>query len=216
MKALHGSDVLEIKYGDRTIYFDPVGHTYHLDSMPLMSVTAYLKAAGYCHGWHGDGSAALFGRYKHEATAYEDMGDLNFETLNPELMAAVELWRRFKQDEDFVPDLETMERPCFHPIYLYAGTPDVPGTRKGKPCVVEKKFGQKERWHHLQVGGGYTPMLAQHYPKYKNAESLLVYMPKGADKPEVVPVTDKKLPALFLSITAVVNGRSIYGTNGRA
>ncbi len=213
MPSLHGSEVMDVRYGDQVLHFNPITHEYHLDSMPLKSVTQYLKESGYTHLWNGNGDAATIGRYKHEATAYDDLGVLIVETLDPQLAAAVALWRRFKQEEEFVPDLATMERPCFHPIYLYGGTPDVPGTRKGKPCVVEKKFGLHERWHALQVGGGYTPMLAQHYPQYKGADSLLVYMPKDAERPEIVPVTDKKLPALFLSITATVNGRSHYGND---
>ena len=209
--SLHGTEPMEVRYGDRVLHYDPVAHAYHLDSMPLKSVTQYLKEAGYCRLYNGNGDAATIGRYKHEATALDDLGDLNLDTLDPSLVQAVELWQRFKADCDFVPDLDTMERPCFHPIYLYAGTPDVPGTRKGKPCVVEKKFGQPERWHALQAAGGYAPMLAEHYPQYQGAETLVVYMPVDATQAAVVPATDKKLPMLFASIVATINGRTLYG-----
>jgi len=216
MTTLHGVEVLDVPYGDRVLHYNPLSHEYHLDSMPLKSTTQYLKDAGYCRLWNGNGDAATIGRYKHEATALDDLGDLDMDTLDPKLVAAVELWRQFKREYDFVPDLDLMERPCFHPTYLYAGTPDVPGFLRGTPCVIEKKFGAKERWHHLQVGGAYTPMLASHYPRYKGAESYLVYMSDGANKPDVVPVNDKRLPGLFLSIVATVNGRGLYGPNGRA
>lgn len=213
MNTLHGSDVVTVTLGTRELNFDPVAHAYHLDGQPVKGVTTYLKEAGYCHPWHGDGSAALMGRYKHEATAYDDAGDLA-EDLDPALLQAVELWRQFKQEHDFVPDLTLMERPCFHAIYQYAGMPDVPGTwHGGKRVVIEKKFGQPEKWHVLQVGGGYAPMLASQFPQYQGAESALVYMPSDAKIPKVVPVTDKCLPALFAAITATVNGRYIYGAN---
>jgi|GEM_PF-7056701 len=211
MPTLHGADVVDVRYGERTLHFDPLTHTYHVDSLLVRSVTQYLKDGGYCHVWNGDGSKATLGRYVHEATAYADMGDLSLEGLAPEIALRVEQWERFKHEEDFVPDLPLRERPCFHPIYFYAGTPDVPGTRRGQPCVVELKTGAPEPWHPLQVGGGYTPMLALQVPRYEKAESLVVYL-DGHDRAKVVPATDARLPALFLSITACVNGRSLYGS----
>lgn len=210
--SLHGSEVLETKYGDKTLYFSPLEHKYHLGQMELVSVTRYLKAAGYTHGFNGDNSRAEFGRYVHEATALLDMDDLEIERLDMRLIPYVRAWERFKAEQGFVPDMTVSERPIFHPVYLYAGMPDRAGTLKGKPCVVEIKSGVPERWHHVQCGGAYTPMLAAHYPQYKGADSLIVYLKDdGSYKPE--PVTDKKLPSLFLSITACVNGRTLYGPN---
>lgn len=211
--SLHGSEVLETRYGDKTLYFSPLEHKYHLGQLELVSVTRYLKAAGYTHGFNGHTDKAEFGRYVHEATALLDMDDLEIEGLDLRILPFVQAWQRFKAERNFVPDMALRERPIFHPVYLYAGTPDAPGTLDGKPCVVEIKSGQPEKWHHVQVGGGYTPMLAAHYPQYKGASSLILYLKDDATyKTELV--TDKQLPALFLSITATVNGRSLYGSNG--
>lgn len=213
---LRTHEVAEIQYGEQLLRFDPVEHRYWLNDVELRSVTRYIGDAGYRHGYHGNGDAATFGRYVHEATAYADLDDLDVETLDPLIAVRVEAWRKFKEREGFVPDLTRRERPCFHPIYFYAGTPDAPGLRRGKPCTVEIKTGAKEKWHGLQVGGGYTPMLELHDPSYKGADSLVVYLKDDGDY-DLEPVTDKRLPALFLSLVATVNGRSLYGdANGRA
>ena len=207
-----------IEYGTQQLWFDEEEHTYSLDTTPLISTTAYLKLAGYCHPYHGDGQAALKGRRVHEATVLLDHRRLAVASLDPRLVGYVHAYGRFQEEQRFVPDLAWRERPCFHPIYRYGGTPDAPG-RLGEAemrVIVELKTGVPEQWHWLQVGGGYAPMVGAQDAAYLTAKSLLVYLAEdGSYRMEWV--TDRKLPLLFASIVATVNGRSLYGNaNGRA
>lgn len=206
------ADLIEVAYGADVLRFDPLEHTYHLNDQLLLGTTHYIKAAGYDRGYFGDGSAAWKGRHVHTATHYHDLDDLDMDSLDPALKGYVEAWAAFKAESQFVPDLTWRERPCFHPIYRYAGTADAIGQTPLGPTVVEIKTGQPVRWHHLQAGGAYQPMIAAHRPEYARAAVLLVYLAEDG-RYHVERVKDAKLPMLFASIVAVVNGRHLYGVS---
>ena len=170
----------------------------------------YLKLGGYCRPYSGNGNAALKGRFVHEATTLLDHGRLDRARLDPALVGYVRAYELFRQEFGFVPDLEWRERPCFNPIYRYAGTADAIGMTNVGPAIVELKTGAPEKWHHLQCGGGYAPMIAAHRPEYAKADRLLVYLSEeGTYRGEKIDA--KQLPMLFASIVACVNGRSLYG-----
>lgn len=200
-----------IEYGQDVLYFDEDVHEYHLNETHLLSVTQYLKAGGYVRPYSGDGTKAYIGRQAHYATRLLDHGRLDWSRLDPKLVGFVRCWDQFKQERGFEPDLAWRERPAFHPIYRWAGTPDAPGLLQGHPCIVEIKTGVPEAWHKLQVKGGYQPIVAAHDPKYQSASSVLVYLHDDDTPATVVHVKEARLDLLFASITATVNGRSIYG-----
>lgn len=212
MQNVLGTDIVEVNYGDKTLYFNPIDHSYHLDSLRLFSVTTYLKEAGYTAQYRGDGSKATFGSYVHDATAYLDAGDLDMESLDPEIARRVEQYKKFKAEHDFVPDMKWREKPCYHPDYLYAGTMDLAGMMDGKPVIIDIKTGRKEKWHQLQVGGGYKPMLGAHDPRYENAEPFSLYL---WDEEYELDEADDNLEPLFAHIVSAMNGRELYGRKMR-
>ena len=66
----------------------------------------------------------------HEATQFDDEGDLDGSTLEPELLPYVEAWRKFRRECHLV--IALIEQPIHSPKYRYAGTPDRFGWLNGR------------------------------------------------------------------------------------
>ena len=103
------------------------GHLYQAeDGTPLESVTAILKAEGFIDTRFFDDFSRDRGSMVHLATAYDDDGELDEESLDPVIIPYVEAWRRFKRESGFV--VSASEVPMMSNLYKYAGTPDVMGS----------------------------------------------------------------------------------------
>jgi len=104
--------------------FDPSTHTYTLDGKVLPSVTQILQGVGLINFNGIDPGilkkAADFGTAVHQATALDDLGDLDEESLDPALKPYLEAWRGFRGPMKF----DAIEQPLCHPDYGFAGTPD--------------------------------------------------------------------------------------------
>lgn len=139
---------MSIAVESENVSFERETHSYTLeDGQRVMSVTQILQFAGLVN--YGGippailAYAAWRGSLVHEATAYLDKGiDIYTQfDLPDEIMPYVHAWEAFKLEFDFIPDLEEIERPRVVTVsgIQYAMTPDVPGTMRGIPTVVEKK-----------------------------------------------------------------------------
>lgn len=109
--------------------FDPVRHEYRFNGLIVPSVTKILEAVGISDfsgiPEYNLEYARIRGTMAHKATALDDMGELDEDSLDPVIIPYVEAWRKFKEEFAFVPLL--IEHPIYHPIYGYAGTLDRTG-----------------------------------------------------------------------------------------
>jgi hypothetical protein len=153
-----GSAIIDIKTGnvqpftalqlaaysllDAPVEFIADGHIYTdapVDGVGRVypSVTTILKAEGFINTAYYDDWSRDRGSMIHLATAYDDQGELDEETLDPVIIPYLEAWRRFRKESGFIP--EQIEPPMMSTVYRYAGTPDRIGDLPGgiKRAAVE-------------------------------------------------------------------------------
>ena len=106
--------------------FEEAEHAYYLDGVRLPSVTQILKAEGFIDARFYDEHSRERGRIVHLACEYDDLGELDDDSLDPEIAPYVEAWRRFKQESGFV--IASVEVPLVSTKHRYAGKPDVRGS----------------------------------------------------------------------------------------
>jgi hypothetical protein len=131
--------------------FDPATHTYTLNGDALPSVTTILQAGGLIDftGINPDvlQRAADFGKCVHQATALDDMGDLDEQSLDPAIKPYLEAWRSFRGVDDPIK-FDCIEQALFHPTYQFAGTPD----RISGDVIIDIKTGSiVPPWTGLQL-----------------------------------------------------------------
>jgi hypothetical protein len=107
--------------------FDPEKHEYALNGLRLPSVTQILESVGLSPDYSGVPADHLeFARDRgdkvHKATALDDRGDLDEDTLDPRIAPYLEAWRQFRRDHHFEPvEIEFM---FYSKRHGYAGTLD--------------------------------------------------------------------------------------------
>lgn len=135
--------------------FNETEHWYFVDAVRVPSVTQVLELSGlvdYSFIPPATRNMALKrGSMVHQATAWDDEGDLDESSLDPALVGYVEGWRKFRADTGFTPD--QIEHRGFHPRYMYAGTKDRRGTFTGKSSKydLDIKCGKAQPWVWLQL-----------------------------------------------------------------
>ena len=128
----------------------------------LISITSCLPYEGEDFVPH---SAKVRGTIVHRATALEDLGILDYSTVDPAIEPYMAAYNKFRRATSFEPVI--IERPCRSHLYGYAGTPDRAGwicppgigptdDRHYKaPVVIELKSGPPKKpctWG-LQISG---------------------------------------------------------------
>lgn len=131
--------------------FNSDKHVYTLDGVALPSVTSILKAEGlmgdmqFATEWHMDR-----GTHVHRTIELYLSGTLNEETLDPQLRPYLSAFKAFMAATGF--EVYGYETQMFHPMYRYAGTPDLWGLLDGKLTVFDIKTGVSAAWHKAQCG----------------------------------------------------------------
>jgi hypothetical protein len=110
---------------DTPVDFTEEGHIYTLDGARLPSVTGILKAEGFIDDSFYDEYSRQRGSLVHLATHYDDLGELDEDSLDPVIAPYCEAWRRFKRESGFVVDQS--EKPMASKTYRFAGKPDAIG-----------------------------------------------------------------------------------------
>jgi hypothetical protein len=107
---------------DADAHFDKEGHAYEHEGRRLSSVTGILLAEGFIDTTYFTEYGRDKGSFIHLACHYDDIGDLDEDTLDPEIKHYLDAYRRFKTESGFI--VERSEPPMMSTKYLYAGTPD--------------------------------------------------------------------------------------------
>lgn len=119
--------------------FDPEPHIYRFDGEVIPSVTQLLEPLISYAGVPGAilQHAAERGTAVHLATEYWDDGDLDEDSIDPEVLPYVQAWQRFRGESGFV--VERSEMRLYSVRHRYAGTVDCIGILGGRRVMVEKK-----------------------------------------------------------------------------
>jgi hypothetical protein len=126
-----------------TFEFIPETHTYLLDGRVIPSVTQCLDACGIVDYSHVPqpilDHKAEVGTAAHAACWYHDEGDLNIETIDPEISGYLVGWQKFRNETGFTPRL--IERRGIHATngMQYGYTLDREGELYGRDTLIEIK-----------------------------------------------------------------------------
>lgn len=122
--------------------FDEPTHVYTLGEQVLPSVTQVL-APFYDFSMVSPAvleHARSRGVAVHRCVQLDIKDDLVEESVAPELAGYLAAWRAFRSEcRISAADFGEPERPLFHPIYRFAGTPDVPLFFSGRWAVLDIK-----------------------------------------------------------------------------
>ena len=121
--------------------FSEKDHVYLLDGKVIPSCTQILQGVGLIqfNGVSPDvlQRAAAFGTACHRACHLDDLGDLDEQSLDPNLKPYLDAWRTFRGDLKF----DSIEQPLWHPVYGFAGTPDRFVVGYPQPTIYDIKTG---------------------------------------------------------------------------
>ena len=119
--------------------YEPETHTYRRAGQELVSVTQALKEAGLEECW-GKGFHLSRGRAVHASLAYELEGDLDWSSVDPQVLPYVQAGIACLKD--LKPDfIIAVERPLYHPTLPVAGTPDLVFRRRGMRVLFDFQSG---------------------------------------------------------------------------
>lgn len=191
------------------LIFDESSHTYKWQGRVLPSVTQVLKGAGlteYLDRIPADTleKARLRGKAVHEACQYVDEG-IGFFYIPPEIQGYVDAWEKFKKDTGIV--FEEIEKPRFHPIYLFAGTPDRVGILNGRPCIPDIKTYEAPEWAGIQTSGYEIILRSKERPLF---DRYAVHL-KDDGKYKITQFKGLEDSKLFMACLAISNWKQIYG-----
>lgn len=102
--------------------FNATKHQYSVNGRPLPSVSRIIRTLGTDDFSHVQEIHLTLGKYRHQATEFDDRGTLDYAALDPSLRPYVDAWRKFKRDAQVV--VLHAELALYHPELWYAGTID--------------------------------------------------------------------------------------------
>lgn len=114
------------------------GTAYLKDGLEFSRVTDVLKSCGIIDPRWFDEFAALRGTYVHKATYLYDKRDLNFDTLDPQLLGYVNGWIKFRDEHPQIKILKG-EMTVFSERMRCAGTLDILAESPGCLEIIDKK-----------------------------------------------------------------------------
>lgn len=135
---------------DGTFKVEPItlNRETHSYSNNLPSVTGILKSVGLIDAaWFTDEGKER-GKAVHLACEYLDQGDLDEESLDPQIVPYLEAYKKFKRETGW--EFDWIEAPVSDKAHLYSGTPDRILTARPRKSV-DIKTGVHQRWHAIQA-----------------------------------------------------------------
>lgn len=126
-------------------------HTYWLDNRRIGGVTEIITACGLINDQHFTEEARIRGRNVHRAIRYLLEDDLDEDSLSDEIKLYVGQFVAFRKIFPFMPYLDLIEKPQYHPISLYGGTPDLPCYNDTGDILMDIKACAPKSWHGIQL-----------------------------------------------------------------
>ena len=107
------------------VTFEPNYHIYTFGGMVVPSITQILTAEGFVDTSHYDEWSRDKGSMVHLACHYELTGELDYDTVDNEIVPYLTAFSKFIRESGF--KVERSEVPAINKTYGYAGTPDLIG-----------------------------------------------------------------------------------------
>lgn len=189
--------------------FDEERHLYTLDGVALDSVTQILDTLGFIDKTFYTTWGRDRGSYVHQAAHLYDRGELDEEALDPQLVPFLEAWKKFLKDSCFrVLDSEI---PTYHPLLLYAGTPDKVGFFDVAPAkdilsVIDIKTGRPEPWAAIQTAA-YAELVKNNFKIIKVNRYVVELRDDATYK--LTEYKDRQDAAIWLAAVAVHNWKKL-------
>lgn len=145
---------------ERTLEFEPDGHSYRIDGVVVPSITQCIQAGNYSDGAYWTDESAERGRWVAKAIELEIKGRLGPVTEFRHgiyLSRCIQAWRKFRSENP--GQVIATEMRLGDAAYRFAGRLDLiyqffdgrrPGTG-GELSVCEIKTGAEAAWHALQT-----------------------------------------------------------------
>lgn len=131
--------------------FDAKDHIYRFGGVVVPSVTTILAGTGFIDTKWSNDAAMQRGSDVHALCQFYDEGDYSeAEADRLGLKGYVDAYIKFLAETRF--EIRDIERPLYHEVLRYAGTPDRVGVMNGNFTVVDLKTGVPARWHGYQLG----------------------------------------------------------------
>ena len=126
---------------ERGLELDLETHTYTYAGVRVAGVSEVLTGLGIVNPTWFSEFARERGSAVHSALEYLLTGKLLWDRLDPRIVKYVEAAVRFLDDAKADREGAWVERPVYHQVLRYAGTPDLVTTVFGDPCIADWKTG---------------------------------------------------------------------------
>ena len=140
------------------LVFDADSHRYTLDGVRRWSVTERLVGLSIINKDYYTWRARVRGKAAHLGAQLVEQGGVDWHSvaeteraLSAPVAPYIRGWEKFLEKTGWRSVV--IEKPMYHPIYLYVGTPDRIGFwPDGQEGLLDIKTGGPEDWHELQEG----------------------------------------------------------------
>ena len=177
--------------------FDSETHTYRKDGTIVPHITGILEEAGLVDDFYYTEKTSAIGKAIHTACRYLDEEELDWDSLDSEIVGRVKGYDRFLKETGFKAIVN--EEIVFSELHLFAGTLDKRGFLFGEESVVELKSGPPQIWARLQTAG-------QNLCLTKPLKRYVLELRKN-EKYKLHPNEDDKDHQVFLAALAITNWR---------
>jgi len=137
------------------VEFNSEKHQYKASGILLPSVTEILKGAGLIDATFYTEESKVRGSYVHKACEYYDQGDLDEDSLDPQIAGYLQAYKKWKAT--FGYEFTWIEMPMQDKTGVYAGTSDRIIERRPRQ-IWDIKSGPYQKWHRVQ-SAAYVNML---------------------------------------------------------
>jgi hypothetical protein len=140
------------------INLDPATHIYTVNGKPKINPTTVLKDLGISEDYSNIDPeiirhAAERGTATHLAILLHEQGNLDYDSVDPEVGPYFEAYLKFAADHQWRPMIEHCEVPLYDPILDFCTTLDAVGTLDGKLAIIDFKTSYKHnRAVEIQTG----------------------------------------------------------------
>lgn len=185
--------------------FDEEKHLYTFDGLKVPGVSEILKGVGLIKDVYAEdgGFSRDRGKAAHKAVWLDCKNDLDENTLDEIVVPYFQDWRILRETIYFEPILEYCEKPLYHPVLKFAGTPDLVVMKDGHPVLIDLKTGSVSSWVAYQTAA-YRELLKANGILIKHRYYLNL---KGDGRPKLVLLPDPNDINIFISALNVFNAQ---------
>lgn len=177
------------------------------NAVALPRVTGILQAIGLGPDYSGIGSAVLYraaarGTALHAAIELHHLGELDEETVHPEIRPGFDAYLAFCRDTGHVPIASEME--LIHPQWAYMGHPDRVGWQGAERALLDWKYvwSLDEDYVRLQLAGYKLAWNAVH-PESPVSRCFALHLRRRDSTYRFVDLTDPLAEQEFLAALVV-------------